>query len=64
MSLQVEGNLENINNYLYMLNKINNRLIEIESNRLEITQMNILKKQIQIGGYMELIYYIIILVIV
>lgn len=37
MSLQVEGNLENINNYLYMLNKINNRLIELESDRLNIT---------------------------
>jgi ATP-dependent protease ClpP protease subunit len=37
MSLQTDGSLENINNYLGMINTINERLINIESIRLKIT---------------------------
>ena len=37
MSLQTSGQLENINNYLNLLNAVNERLIQIESTRLKIS---------------------------
>ena len=44
MSLGVNGNLENIKNFLKMIDSVNNRLAEIESNRLNISKYEYLNR--------------------
>jgi ATP-dependent protease ClpP protease subunit len=44
MSLKMDGQLENINNYIQLLNTINAKLIQMESTRLNITSIEYTQK--------------------